>query len=182
VVYAKGGFILHMLRRMMADRNSGDQAFMAMMQDFVKTYSGRTASTEDFKAIAEKHMPPFLNLDGNGKLDWFFNQWVYGTEVPSFHMAYSIAPQADGKTQLRFRITQSDVSESFKSPVSVYIRSGDRVIRLGQVAVVGSKPTQEIAVLLPSQPKEVLLNYNHDVLATKSVAERVAPEALNLLK
>ena len=127
-------------------------------------------------------MPPYMNLDGNGKLDWFFNQWVYGTEMPSFHMAYLTAPQDSGKTLLRFRIMQNDVSESFKSLVSVYVRLGDRPIRLGQIAVVGSKPSQEIAVSLPSQPKEVLLNYNYDILAAKSVSERVAPEALNLLK
>jgi hypothetical protein len=172
VVYAKGGFILHMLRRMMADAKSGDQAFIAMMQDFVKTYSGRTASTEDFKAIAEKHMLPYMNLDGNGKLDWFFSQWVYGTEVPSYHMVYSVTPQDGGKAQLRFHVTQSDVSESFKSSVPVYVRLGDSVILLGRAAIAGSKPSPEITVLLPAQPREVLLNYNYDILAAKSAADR----------
>jgi hypothetical protein len=54
----------------------------------------------------------------------------------------------------------------------VYVRSGDSVILLGRAAIAGSKPSPEITVLLPAQPREVLLNYNYDILAAKSAADR----------
>ena len=41
---------------MMHDNRTGDQRFKETMQDFVKTYSGKTATTEDFKAAVEKHV------------------------------------------------------------------------------------------------------------------------------
>ncbi len=48
------------------------------MQDYCKTFDNKAASTEDFKAIVEKHMTRGMDLDGNHKMDWFFNQYVYG--------------------------------------------------------------------------------------------------------
>jgi peptidase M1-like protein len=56
LIYPKGGYILHMVRMMMRDRQGGDQKFKETMRDFVQTYANRAASTEDFKAMVEKHM------------------------------------------------------------------------------------------------------------------------------
>ena len=80
IMYSKGAFVVHMLRMMMYEegRPDPDAPFKAMMSDFVKTWSGRNPSTDDFKAIAEKHITRDMNLAGDGKLDYFFNQWVYG--------------------------------------------------------------------------------------------------------
>jgi aminopeptidase N len=58
-----------MIRMMMRDRQTGDQRFKETMQDFVKTYGGKAATTEDFKAIVEKHMAPEMDLEGNHRLD-----------------------------------------------------------------------------------------------------------------
>ena len=81
LIYAKGGYVLHMLRSIMNDRKTGDQPFIVMMRDFVKTHFNKNASTESFKKVVEKHMTKRMDLDGNGKMDWFFDQWVYGTAV-----------------------------------------------------------------------------------------------------
>ena len=60
-----------------------------MMQDFVKTYGGRSATTEEFKAMVEKHMTRDMDLEGNQKMDWFFNEYVYGTQLPAYKLDYS---------------------------------------------------------------------------------------------
>src|SRR5215813_1856821 len=85
LIYPKGAYILHMLRMMMYQQTKGgDIRFQEMMKDFVKTHFNQPVSTEDFKAIVEKHMTPEMNVDNSGKMDWFFNQWVYGTQVPAY--------------------------------------------------------------------------------------------------
>ncbi|HWR15875.1 MAG TPA: M1 family aminopeptidase [Terriglobales bacterium] len=56
LVYPKGAFVLHMVRMMMWDPQKRDGEFQAMMHDFVQTYQNKAASTEDFKAMLEKHM------------------------------------------------------------------------------------------------------------------------------
>ena len=79
LIYPKGAYILHMLRMMMWTAQTGDQNFKDMMHDFVQSYSGHAATTEDFKAIVEKHMTPDMQRIGNGKMDWFFEEYIYGT-------------------------------------------------------------------------------------------------------
>src|SRR5208283_2458840 len=81
LIYPKGAYILYMIRMMMRDPRTGDQRFKEMMQDFVKTYSGKAATTEDFKAMVEKHITPEMDLEGDQKMDWFFNEYVYGTAL-----------------------------------------------------------------------------------------------------
>ena len=165
--YRKGGFVLHMLRQMMWDEKTGDKAFIAMMQDFVKTYYNQNASTEDFKGVAEKHMTPKMDLAGNKKLDWFFLQWVYGKEVPRYKLEYSLSPQ-EGKTQLTFTLTQSEVSQGFGMRVPIYLDYDGKMIRLGEVPIIGNSTTQEVKVMLDQKPKRVLVNYHYDVLASAS--------------
>jgi Peptidase family M1 domain len=172
MLYDKGGYVLHMLHEMMYDRQNGDKAFIAMMQDFVKTHYNGNASTESFKKIVDKHMiPQKMDLAGNKKMDWFFNQWVYGTEVPRYRLDYTLTPQDDGKCLLTFKVTQSDVSEGFRMPVPIYLDlDGSKIVRLGDVRMFGSSTSEEIKVPLPQKPKRVLINANYDVLATESVS------------
>ena len=67
-----------------------DKAFIAMMHDFVESHRERAATTESFKAIVEKHMTKLMDLGGNRRLDWFFDEWVYGTQVPRYQLRVSI--------------------------------------------------------------------------------------------
>jgi hypothetical protein len=170
LIYRKGGYVLHMLHQMMYDRQNGDKAFIAMMQDFVKTYYNRNASTEAFKEIVEKHMTPQMDLDGNKRMDWFFYQWVYGTEVPRYKLDYSLTPDSDGKVILRGTVTQSDVSPNFKMIVPIYLDFGGKITRLGSATVMGNMTTKEFEVKLPEKPKRAMINYNYDVLAQESVS------------
>ncbi len=170
LVYPKGGYIFHMLRWMMYDRQNGDQKFIAMMKDFVKSHFNQNASTESFKRIVEKHMTPLMDLDGNKHMDWFFNQWVYGTEVPKYRFEYSLTPESDGKFMLKFTLTQSGVSENFKMLVPIYLDANGKVVRLGLASVEGNSTTQEFKVKLSEKPKRVLINAWHDVLAHESIS------------
>jgi hypothetical protein len=159
-----------MLRWMMHDRQTGDQKFIAMMRDFVKTHYNDNASTESFKAVVEKHMTDQMNLDGNKRMDWFFNQWVYGIEVPRYKFDYTLTAESDGKVMLRGKVTQSDVSPNFKMVVPIYLDFGKGIIRLGTIAVIGNMTTDEFQVKLPERPKRVMINYHHDILAHESVS------------
>ncbi len=107
-----------------------DARFKAMMQDFVRTHFNQDVSTEDFKRIVDKHITPEMDLDGDRRMDWFFNQWVYGTEVPAYKFEYSLAPSGD-KTVLSGRITQSGVSDSFRMRIPLWVDNGRGWVRLG---------------------------------------------------
>ncbi|HEX8719071.1 MAG TPA: M1 family aminopeptidase, partial [Pyrinomonadaceae bacterium] len=160
MIYPKGAYILHMLRMMMSDRKTGDKRFTEMMQDFVRTHYNRDASTEDFKRAVEKHMTPEMNLDGNGRMDWFFNEYVYGTEVPSYRFEYTVS----GDT-LTGRVTQSGVSDNFAMLVPVYLDFGKGWVRLGSATLRGNTSVDLGPIKLPQPPKKAALAALKDVLA-----------------
>jgi len=164
VTYAKGAYVLEMLRSIMYSPEDHDKAFIAMMHDFVESHREKPASTESFKAVVEKHMSKNMDLSGNGKLDWFFDEWVYGTLVPKYHFEYQLIPAEDGKVKLHMTLTQSEVDEHFAMLVPVFVDFGKGLVRVGQMGIAGNA-TRSTDVLLPAKPKAVVLNAYKDVLA-----------------
>jgi hypothetical protein len=169
ITYAKGAFVLHMLRYLMQDRQTGDHAFIEMMHDFLTTYHGKCASTEDFQRMAEKHMRPDMDLEHNGHLNWFFFDWVYSTDVPSYRLDYTLADAEGGKTLLTMKIAQEGVGPLFKMRVPVYVDYDGKLAKLGTVPMTGSSISDELKITLAKRPRRVLLNANDDILAAAVV-------------
>jgi hypothetical protein len=165
LIYSKGGYVLQMLRMQLSDpRNPDpDHLFKDMMQDYCKTFDNKPASTEDFKAIVEKHMIRGMDLDGNHKMDWFFNQYVYGTGIPQYNFHVSVAPTPDGKTHVKGEITRSGVPENWKDAVPLYAHIGDKVTRLGLLGATHS--SEPIDITLPGKIDGISINYYEDMLA-----------------
>ena len=170
LVYPKGAYILHMVRMMMYSPKTGDQDFRAMMHDFVDTYRLKVATTEDFKTMVEKHMTPGMDVDHNQRMDWFFNEYVYGTDLPQLHFESQIKSNSDADS-LYFKLTQSGVPESFKMIVPVYLELADgRTIRLGTVLMAGDSTTEKTISIgkSPVPIKRAMIDYLHDVLAIEN--------------
>lgn len=163
LVYPKGAYILHMIRMMMDNPSSGgDARFQAMMKDFIQSHFNKNISTEDFKRAVEKHMTREMNLGGNGTMDWFFNQWVYGTEMPSYRFDYQLG--AGGST-ISGRITQSGVSDDFRMLVPLYLDFGGGWVKFGAAAITGNKSVELNEVRLPQPAKRAAICVMNDVLA-----------------
>jgi aminopeptidase N len=163
LVYEKGGYVLHMLRQLMYDPKEGDKYFADMMRDFVKQHLNQNATTEAFQRVVEQHMRPSMDLAGNGKMDWFFNQWVYGTAIPRYKLDYTLEQQADGKCLFKGTISQNDAPAGFMMAMPLYADFDGQVTRLGVVRLTGST-TIPVSVMLPKKPKKVMLNARYDVL------------------
>jgi aminopeptidase N len=169
MIYAKGAYVLHMLRMVLREDGvpDPDRAFRALMADFVKTWSGKNPSTDDFQAVAEHHMTKDLDLAGNGKLDYFFNQWVHGTDIPTLTSALDVADLGGGKYRISGTITQAGVPPEFRTSVPIYLDFGnDRFVRLGVGTITGSTTSRMSAdVALPQKPRRAIVNAMHDVLS-----------------
>lgn len=163
VTYPKGAYVLQMLRSIMYSPQEQDKPFIAMMHEFVETHRGRAASTESFKAIAERHMSKMMDIAGNGKLDWFFNEWVYGTQVPRYHFEYQLLPAEEGKVKLHMTLTQSEVDDHFAMLLPVFADFGKGMVRIGQLGIAGNN-TRTGDVILPAKPQKVALNAYKEIL------------------
>ena len=165
VAYNKGGLILHMLRRLLWNPQSKepDDRFIAMMQDFCHSYHNRPASTEDFKAIVEKHMTSAMDVEGNRRMDWFFRQYVYGIGLATYQFSYSVSATPDGKWQVSGTVKQSGAPVGWKDALPLYAQVGENVRRLGVITVRESVTTFDF--LLPFKPDKLSLNNYEDTLA-----------------
>lgn len=165
LIYSKGGYVLQMLRTQLNDPRDPDpdHLFKAMMQDYCKTFDNKPASTEDFKSIVEKHMTQGMNLDGNHKMDWFFNQYVYGTGMPHYVFHGTTEAMPDGKTRIKGEFTRSGVPEDWKDVVALYAHIGDKTVRLGTIGVTSSK--QPLETIVNAKIDRITINDYEDLLA-----------------
>jgi hypothetical protein len=93
-------------------------------------------------------------------MDWFFDAWVYGTEIPSYRLEYQI----NGNV-FTGRITQSGVSDNFSMRVPVYLDFGKGWVRLGGANLTGNKTIEIPNITLPQAPKRAAIAALNDVLA-----------------
>jgi hypothetical protein len=64
-------------------------------------------------------------------MGWFFNQWVYRAEIPSYRVAYRSEATEGGQYKVRLRVQQENVPDDFLMYVPVTLDLGkDRVARV----------------------------------------------------
>ena len=76
------------------------------------------------------------DLEHNQRLDWFFNEWVYDTGVPTYKLQSSVKELPSKKFLVHGNIAQSGVSSDFEMLVPVIAEVGrEKRVSLGRVAV-----------------------------------------------
>jgi hypothetical protein len=168
VIYAKGGYVLHMLRMMLWDSHSPepDHRFIEMMKDFTATYNNKAASTEDFEAIAEKHMTKEMELEPGRGLLWFFRQYIYNTGIPQYQFSSKIEPAEGGKWRITGTLTRTGVPDGWMDLMPLYVQfGGGKSARLGMIPAVRSTTTLDSVIAMPQKPEKIVVNMNEDILA-----------------
>ncbi len=157
MTYEKGAWVFQMLRSLFTDLGTmRSDRFTEMMKDYYQTFNGRPATTDDFRGVVEHHL--------GVPMDWFFDQWVKGTAIPSYHVAWHSEPADNGKFRVRLRITQEHVPASFQMPVLVAVDLGGNRTARFRVNVTGGQ-TEYLSPLLPVEGRELVFNDMHSVLA-----------------
>lgn len=157
LTYEKGAWVFHMLRTLMLDlQTRKEDRFAETMRDFYQTFRGRTAATEDFQQLVERH--------AGIPMDWFFDQWVRGTATPAYRVAWTAQTTADGRPSVRLRVRQDDVSADFLAFVLVSVDVGENRFANFRVRVQGPE-TDWASPALPGPPRAVRFNELHSVLA-----------------
>jgi len=155
--YNKGPLVLHMLRRALNLFGQGDDLFVEILRDFVKNYQGKDASTADFIATVNKIAP--------GDWTWFFDQWIYGTDIPTYIWSYEMprTANAQGQWVVTLNVKQENVSPGFMMPVPVAIDLGGG--RIGTFVAQVDQPEKTFTIPLPAKPRSLDFNPGFAVLA-----------------
>ena len=107
--YAKGGMVLHMLRKYV-----GDEAFFSTLNYYLETYRHQSVEVHDLRLAFEKITGEDLN--------WFFNQWFLASGHPRINVKDSYS---DGLVRLEVQQLQ-DLTKTpiYELPVYVDIYAG----------------------------------------------------------
>jgi|HubBroStandDraft_3_1064219.scaffolds.fasta_scaffold05108_2 hypothetical protein len=109
---------------------------------------------------------PAMNATGDGKMDWFFRQWVYGTEVPRYVVDLKMEPDGEG-VRVRGTISQQEVSAGFRALLPLYLEfDKGQFVRFALVPMIGATTVPIERVLkTPKKPRRLLVNLRSEVLA-----------------
>lgn len=153
--YIKGPLVLHMLRSLLLFKTNSDDTFVTTLRTFMKEYSGKYASTADFRRVLEQTT--------KGDWGWFFDAWIYGADVPSFTWSYAVQP-SEGAYLLTVNVERRDVPDGFSVPIPIRVEfEGGK----GGYFYIPSKPgKQTVTQKLPAKPKTVTFAPDYSVLAS----------------
>lgn len=160
VTYNKGGGILHMLRNYL-----GDDAFFAGLTDYLKTYEYQNGEAHQLRLSLEKVSGKDLN--------WFFNQWYFGSGNPKLSYTSTYEPV---KKQVTVVISQSQ-EQPFEFPLAIDVYDNGKPKRVNVWVDAKSKNT----FTFDSSKTPDLININADGILLSEITETKTPEQ-NLLQ
>jgi Peptidase family M1 domain len=159
----KGAMILHMLRWVL-----GEDKYNKTMREFAGEFAGKSATTDDFRTVAEKNY--------GEQLTWFFSQWSDSTGAPEFKVKYTtyriggnFAKEAKAQQERTpgFRVT-GEISQDldlFRMPVDLRIDT-DGKTENKRVEVVGT--TSPFSIETFGRPRRIAVDPDHHVLTNSS--------------
>jgi len=161
VVYAKGAWIFHMLREMLRQPNATrgkdpDARFTALLRTLVTKYSQKSLTTADLQHEVEAVMTKSMDLEGGHSMEWFFAEYVRGTGISHYRVEFA-SKHTDKGYQIRGKLLQSGVPESFIAPVPLYASNVvGRTVYLGTVIATGEETTFSFASAV--EPHKLLID------------------------
>lgn len=155
VTYQKGGGILHMLRNYL-----GDEAFFAGMQDYLKANEYQNAEAHQLRLSFEKVSGKDLN--------WFFNQWYFGSGNPKINYSYTFEPV---KKQVAVTIEQTQ-EQPFQFPLAIDVYENGKPKRYNVWVNAEAKNTFNFDVSKNAD----LVNINADGVLLADINDTKTPE------
>lgn len=154
--YQKGGWVLHMLRRLV-----GDYTWWQGIREFYARFQNGNALTKDFQAVMEE-------VSGTD-LSQFFQQWVFQPGQPTFEGWWDY--DADSE-QLRITVNQiQEDGTSFVTPLDIGI-----VMEEGApprvVTVDVEDMSNEFTIPLNSPPHSIVLDPNVWLLMQGGISKK----------
>jgi tetratricopeptide (TPR) repeat protein len=148
----KGAMILHMLRWV-----EGEAKFDQTLRTFATQFAGKSASLDDFRALAEK--------DYGDKLTWFFSQWLDSTGAPEFKTKYTVYRLGENNKGFRIVGQIAQDLDLFRMPVELKIDT-DGKTEDKRVEVEGTNSAFTVETF--GKPRRIVIDPDDHVLKNSS--------------
>jgi aminopeptidase N len=150
--YQKGAWVLHMLRRIVGEKN-----FFEGIRRYYLLYAGKNALSEDFEKVME-------SVSGTS-LSTFFRQWLYQPGWPDYKVTWHW-DEDSGDVEISIR--QAQTGGLFDMPVEVVVRAGDQVMDRSFDVSAG---TQVIRLPVETHPSSLEIDPGNWVLKSITITE-----------
>ncbi|MBA2380418.1 MAG: DUF3458 domain-containing protein, partial [Blastocatellia bacterium] len=150
ITYNKGGAVVHQLREQM-----GDEAFWKGLNFYLTRHRFGSVETTDLIKALE---------DSSGqKLQWFFDQWVYGTGHPALTVKhrYNAAEKSLEITVSQTQRSDRLTPEAFRLPIEIAIRANGET-RIEKIDITKRSETFRIATA--SEPEAITLDPSQKIV------------------
>ena len=156
--YAKGGTILHMLRKYL-----GDDAFFAGLKLYLKNNSFKSAEVHDLRLAFEEVTGEDLN--------WFFNQWFLNQGHPTLSIKYNWDAATMTQQITVEQLQDLNTTPLYKLPMNVdfYFAGTKNTER-----IVITEKTQTFSFRFPSKP--LVVNFDSEKMLTCSKTDEHSEE------
>jgi aminopeptidase N len=153
LVYQKGAWVLHMLRRRL-----GDDAFFRGMREFYQRHAGGNATTADLRRILED--------EAGESLEGFFDQWLRRAGMPDLQVTWSWDETGQ---EAVVEVEQTQDGEPYQATLDLAFRGSGGVERRTMALGTG----REVArFALPHRPSELEVDPDGWLLHQASVTPR----------
>jgi aminopeptidase N len=119
LVYQKGGWVLHMLRKQV-----GTETFWSGIREYYRTYRNASASTADLERVMEQ-------VSGQD-LAWFFRQWLYRPGSPVVRGTWRY--DAAAKT-IQVVLNQVQAGDVYRLPLEIGIKEATAAAPEGRTRI-----------------------------------------------
>ena len=167
VIYAKGAWVIHMLREMLRQPGPNpDARFNALLRTLVTKYAYRALSAADLRREIEAVMIPSMDLEGGHSMEWFFEQWVQGTGIPHYRADFTVHKNDSGTGySIRGKLFQENVPQSFIARVPLFAATpGGHPVLLGTIVAAG--PETQFHFTSSGAPHKLLIDPQLTLLCT----------------
>jgi hypothetical protein len=165
VVYGRGTWLIHMLRTMLqkAGGKDDDALFFSALKSLLAKAPDHKISTHDLQLAFEQVLPASLYYENNKSLEWFFDSWINGADVPDFTLDQVNFSASGGKVKVSGVIRESHADKDLVTAVPVYTVDDKGDSRF--VAFVFADEAQtSFTLTVPAGTKQILLDPENSLL------------------
>ncbi len=165
VVYGRGTWLIHMLRTMLREAGGGksDALFFAALKGLLAGSTNHKISTRDLQRAFEQVMPRSLDYEGQKSLDWFFDSWVNGADIPEFTLQRVRFTPSAGGVKVSGAIHQEFAGKDMITAVPLY-SVGENGQSKFLAFVFADEANTEFNLSAPAGTKEILLDPKQTLL------------------
>ena len=98
-------------------------------------------------------------------------EWVYRSEIPSYRLEYDLQARPEGGVLLTGTLYQEGVPDDWFMPVPVVFEVGKN--QRARTTVYANGPPTHLKVVLPAEPRRVLLDPDLWILSIKTSESRI---------